>query len=272
MSESRIRKKKQQKLLDENQDCYFCAGVNPATEIDHVPPKACFPNGYVPEGFEFAACKPCNAGARKQDEVFGLYSMLLDFDQSKMQREEDRRKIAKLREGLINNYPEALPDETKARRISRVGSIITPTPVAVAVPTPQSLKEAAHMMTAKLTHALYFREIGKILTRQHQFYSAVYQPQQGGTEKLTSFFKSLLPNLTVGTRSNVREYGDRFRYISGCKDDLFVYAAQFGHGLILWGVVCGPGLERPKVGPLGSAPWRSGGCGPGADRGKAQTV
>ena len=192
--------------------------------------------------------------------------MLLDFDESKIHRKEDRQKIAKLREGIANSYPEALPDETKAYPVNRVGSVITSTPVAISVPTPESLKDAIKMMTAKLTHALYFRENGNILTRKHQFHSAAYQPQRGETRKLTSCFTALLPNMTVGTRTNIKEYGERFRYSSGYEEheDFFIYAAQFGHGLILWGIVCGPEMERPRSGPLSSAPWLSGGCGPGA--------
>jgi hypothetical protein len=129
----------------------------------------------------------------------------------------------------------------------------------------QPLKDAIKMMTAKLTHALYFRETGKILTREHEFQSSAYQPQRGETQEVTSFFTTLLPNMTVGTRTNIKEYGERFRYRSGYKEheDFFIYAAQFGHGLILWGIVCGPGIERPGSGPLSSAPWLSGGCGPG---------
>jgi hypothetical protein len=199
--------------------------------------------------------------------------MLLDFDESKVHREEDRKKMAKLRQGIANNYPDALPDETKSYPVNRVGSVITSAPVAISVPTPQSLKDAIKMMTAKLTHALYFRETGKILTRKHQFLSSAYQPQLGNTQTLTSCFTGLLPNLTVGARSNIKEYGDRFRYISGYKgDDLFIYAAQFGHGLILWGIVCGPGMEKPRSGPLGSAPWLSGGCGPGSMDAVEQTA
>ncbi len=235
------RKKRQQTFLIEHPDCYFCGGINPAITIDHVPPQACFPDGYAPHSFESPACKVCNEGSKKQDQIFGLYSFLLDFDESMVRHKEIHKKIQKLRQGIANNYPDALPDVTRSYPINKVGSIITPEPVAFTLPVPSVLKDAVEMMGKKFIHALYLREVGKILTRDHYFYISSYQPQVGGTDKLNSFLTSTLPNLTVGQRPNIKEYGDRFKYISGYKpqEDFFAFAAQFGHGIILWGLVCG---------------------------------
>ena len=266
MSESSLRKKKQQKFLEENPNCYFCGGINPATTIDHVPPKACFPDGYAPEGFEFPACQACNQGTDKQDQIFGLHAMLLDFDESKLDREEDRKKIEKLRRGIVNNYPDALPNEATVSSVNRVGSIITPKPVAVSIAVEPSVRNAIDVMRTKLTHALHFRETGRILTHEHKYLTHMYQPQREGTQDLTAYLMSLLPDISVGQRSNIKNYGDRFKYRSGYKnlEDFFVYQAQFGHGMILWGIARGPGIKNPEAGPLGSERWFSAACGPGA--------
>jgi hypothetical protein len=265
MPKASRRKTRQQKLLDSHPRCYFCGGANLATTIDHVPPRACFPDGYAPESFESPACKPCNEGTVKQDQIFGYYSMLFDFDESKRKSAEYRKKIMKLLQGIANNYPEALPDRTGAYTENWVGSVITPKPEAISLRGTPALKEAIEVMGKKLTHALYLRETGKILTQQHQFLCRAYQPQQTGTQDLTSYLTSLLPNQIVGVRTNIKEYGDRFRYIFGYKEeDFFVYAAQFGLGIMLWGIVCGPVIKRPTGGPLGSAPWLLGACGAGA--------
>jgi hypothetical protein len=266
MSDAKARKKLQQKFLIEHPRCYFCGGINPAVTIDHVPPQACFPDGYAPQSFESPACKGCNQGSKKQDQIFGLYSLLVDFDESKMRQEEHIKKILKLKQGIVNNYPEALPETRKAHPVTRIGSVITPDPVAFALPVSSAVQDAIMMMGKKLTHALYYREVGKILSQEHRFYASSYQPQRGGTEKLNSFLTSTLPKETIGQRTNIKKYGDRFKYISGHKteDDFFVFAAQFGHGVIVWGIVCGPGIEKPSDGPLSSAHWLSGACGPGA--------
>lgn len=122
------------------------------------------------------------------------------------------------------------------------------------------------VMSRKLVHALYLREMGGILTSEHRFFGATYQPQRAGTEAMMESFNSLLPTPIVGGRSNIRQYGDRFCYRWGAKlpEDFFMYAAQFGHGIVLWGIALGPQVEIPVAGPLGSATWLSGGCGPGA--------
>jgi hypothetical protein len=195
--------------------------------------------------------------------------MALDFDGSKMRQPEHLNKAEELRQGVINNYPEALSDSTMAYPVYRTGSLTPLQPDAMSVPTTTLVKDAIHVMGQKLIHALYLREVGKILTPAHQFVSFAYQPQKEGTQKLTELLTSQLPNSVIGKRPNIKEgkYGDRFGYKSIYKDgeDFFLYIAQFGHGIVFWGIVCGPGMGRPRVGPLGSAQWLSGGCGPGAD-------
>jgi len=268
MSESRRKISRRQKFLAEHPDGYFCGGIGRAITTDHVPPQACFPKGYVPEGFEFPACKQCNEGAAKVDQIFGYYSLCFDFDVSKTDLADDAKQKKKLLQGILNNYPDALPDLTTAYPIHQVGSVITPYPAAIVLDTPPALKEAFKMMGQKLTHAIYMRETGKILSAAHRFVSSCYQPQRMGTETLTSYFNSLqLPNKSVGVRPNIKSYdGDRFRYISGVKDDgnFLLYASQFGKGLILWSMVCGQNMKLPEVGFLASATWSRGACGPGA--------
>jgi hypothetical protein len=266
MSDSGGRKNKVQRFLEKNPYCCFCGGVREATTVDHVPPRACFPDGFAPEGFEFPACKDCNEGSVKQDQIFGLYAILLDFDEAKMGRPADWAKLEKLKQGILNNYPDALPDESTAQPIFRAGVIHTITPKAILIQTTPALKEATGVIGQKLAHALYLRETGKMMTAEHRFLTGAFQPQRQGTEVLSSYFNSLLPQESIGSRPNIREYGDRFKYLSGYKDkeDFFVFAAQFGRGLILWGIVGGKSVLLPTTGPLAAAPWLRGACGKGS--------
>jgi len=263
MSESRARKKRKKQFLQEHRFCYFCGGTRPATTVDHVPPRACFPDGFAPDGFESPACNDCNQGTDKQDQIFGLYTMMVDFDPTKFTSEDDRKKISKLIGGIRNNYPEALPDLTKALPINRYGSIITPAPVALSIKMTPSVQEVIDISGRKLMHALYYRETGRFLTESHQFFNGAYQPQQAETEDLTKLLASLLPTRVTGTRPNIKEYGDRFRYMFGYKDqeDFFLYAAQFGHGMVLWGIAC-RAVDKPTEYKLSEAPWKAGGSGP----------
>lgn len=146
------------------------------------------------------------------------------------------------------------------------GLIYTLSPQAFSIEIPPAVKEAIVVAGQKLAHALYFRETGKIMTPEHRFFTAAYQPQQAGTEPLTTLFTSLLPETEIGARRNIKNYGERFRYIWGYKeqDDFFNFAAQFGQGLILWGIVAGKSVRLPSTGPLSQAPWQLGGCGKGS--------
>ena len=54
--------------------------------------KHAFPDGYAPENFESPVCKACNEGTRKQDQIFGLYAICLDFDETKMWEKETEKK------------------------------------------------------------------------------------------------------------------------------------------------------------------------------------
>ncbi|HMH15318.1 MAG TPA: hypothetical protein VK578_19620 [Edaphobacter sp.] len=129
MSESKQKQSKQQRFLAAHPNCYFCGGIRQAITVDHVPPRACFPIGHVPDGFESPACKKCNKGSVKDDLIFGFYSMLLDFDESPTKRQENDARLKQLKEGIINNYPDALPDQATASPVYRVGSIYTTSPV-----------------------------------------------------------------------------------------------------------------------------------------------
>ena len=246
--------------------CCFCGGTKPATTLDHVPPKACFPEGYWPEEFEFPACKACNLATNNDDQIFGFYAMCVDFNKENL-TPADRARFVKLKAGIVNNYPDALPNPVGSRPIFWTGSLVTSVPWAVEIRTPPAFRDAATTIGQKLTHALYYRERGKALTTDHWFLSEWYQLQRSGTGSLTDFLRELLPDQTIGTRSNLKQYGERFAYKSGVKeeDDFFQYAAQFGRGLIIRGSVLGPGLAVSDLQePLKSRPWRRGACGLGS--------
>jgi hypothetical protein len=252
-------------LLTTHPYCCFCGGSAPATTLDHVPPRACFPDGFCPEGFEFPACEKCNHGTKKNDQIFGFYAMLLDFNEVKPS-EAYTAKLNKLLKGIADYYPEALPITSGATAIYGVGSLVTPRPVAFATSTPTAFRIAADSMGQKLTHALYYRERGKVLSPQHRFITGCYQIQNSATTTLTEYFAKLLPGLTIGSRPNIKSYGERFAYKSGVKEeeDFFVYAAQFGKGLIISGIVLGPGMSPSGSGePLRSMRWRNGAAGLG---------
>jgi hypothetical protein len=189
--------------------------------------------------------------------------MLLDFSDAYRSKAYSA-KLKKLQEGIANNYPDALPNARDARPVYKVGNLVMPSPVAIETSTPMALRDAVASIGQKLTHALYYRECHKALSIRHRFTTGCYQIQNPAATTLTEYFTKLLPDATIGSRSNVRNYGERFSYISGVKneEDFFVYAAQFGKGLILWGIVLGPNADLTAAdGPLRNVSWHKGASG-----------
>lgn len=257
------KKSRRERFLAEHPTCYFCNGLRPPTTIDHVPPQACFPAGYMPENFEFAACYPCNQWSRDQDKVFGFWAMALDFDPAKAARTVDRERKVQLGKEIAKDRPHDIEAIERALPVWAAGEIVTPHPVAFQMDTPRALSAAAEVMSIKLTHALYYRETKNCLASSHRFAGAMYQPQDPAFEYFTSFITSLLSKISRGGRTNIKNYGDRFGYRCEYKDDddFFVYLAQFGHGLTAWGIVCSPQVDLPADGPLAKMQWRPGAWG-----------
>ncbi|MGC2333403.1 MAG: hypothetical protein WA581_18270 [Candidatus Acidiferrales bacterium] len=202
--------------------------------------------------------------SRAEDKTFGLWTQGLNFDPRQMASAPDRERIRQLIAEITEERPQEVEAIRRAAPIYRHGHIVTPSPVAFELKTPRSLDRAFDVISVKLTHALYFRETGKYLSSAHRFMAAIYQPQVAGTEHFTSFLTSLLEKISIGGRTNIKEYGERFGYRSSYKEDgdFFVYGSQFGCGLIVWGVVCGPNMQPPTIGPLATeAVWRNGAWG-----------
>jgi hypothetical protein len=244
---------KTSRFLAEHHFCCLCGGEELATTIDHIPPKACFPVGYCPDTFEFPSCSKCNNGTAKEDLIFGLYSQILDFSETKGS-DVDRARIEQLRKDIGRRYPEAMPCTDSSTPIYRVGSVLSPHPVAYAVPFPRNVVQPTiQLQQAKLTHALYYRETGKVLTKKHSFTGLVYQLQGSGSS-FTDYLNKLLPEEYKGIRINICNYGSRFMYKFGYKDkdDFFMYAVQFRVGLIVCGLVFGESAIDPSKssGPL----------------------
>ena len=222
----------------------------------------------MPDDFEFPACRECNEGTSKQDTIFGFCAMLTDFNEAN-RTPADIARFKQHQAEIERRWPDALPDLASGLPILRVGHVISPSPVAISVETTPAMKEAMVVMGEKLAHALYYREMKRIMQHTDKFFAVTHQIQRAGTENLTDYFKRVLPDLRMGNRPKITDYGLRFAYKSGCKpdDDLFVFAAQFGFGLLCWGMVLGPRMKLSDSNDaLISMNWRTGGNGLGSKK------
>jgi hypothetical protein len=267
MGEARVKKanaiSRTQRLIAENPFCYLCGGTTPAVSEDHVPPRACFPDGWEPDDMQFAACSDCNGGTSKTDQIFGVYSMMTDFN-SETRSEEQLEKFRRMLRAISARYPGSIPDFLNAKPVNKIGNLYSPDPVAYEVKNSAAFQTAAVAVGIKLLHALYYRRVGRALTHERWFTVIGYQLQDPATVIWTDYFKETLPEQEIATKVNHKDYGLRFAYkqIFIEQEDFFVFAAQFGLGLVIWGMVLESGRTRPGAGePMGDLPWMRGGCG-----------
>lgn len=231
-------KRRREMFLAQHPVCCFCGGQEPATTIDHVPLRAAFVGNVGPEGFEFPACEACNSGTSDTEQVFALYARIFDRNDDNY----DRPHIAKLIQGVRNNYPDMIPEvnlrANEKRRIlrqwgwGRPGNDFLENVGLAALP-----KTAARHMeanTAKLLAALYYRHQQLALTREEGVFVGWSQQGLPGVDEAQATLFEGLPELVIGERVNT-DIGDQFAYRWGINpsQQLFGFAAGFGAGLFL---------------------------------------
>jgi hypothetical protein len=154
MAEASQKRKSNEALLKHNPFCIFCGGTEPATTIEHCPPRMMFRGKRRPHELVFPSCDRCNSGTRRSDLVASLLGRVYpdgtDIDQA------DFGKVLK---GVANNVPGLLEEmwQSDAEQHLAEGSIPMP-------PTGGSLLRAngpilkSHILTfgGKLGLALHF--------------------------------------------------------------------------------------------------------------------
>jgi hypothetical protein len=121
------------------------------------------------------------------------------------------------------------------------------------------MRIAAQVLFQKLTHALHYRHIGSILTNESRYVTSSFQPQAAISEPMLNYMRGL-PNEEKLGRRNLPKAPMRFGYRWGITESLFIFAAQFGQGLVVWGITTDPAIAPlPTEGHFQAAAWRTGG-------------
>jgi hypothetical protein len=230
-------KNKKQRFLAGHPHCCFCGGSEPATTVDHVPPRTCFPGRHAPEGFEFPACVRCQGATRQEEQAFSLFVRTNDPSDDNYRSEE----VIKAFQGVRNNLPHLLPfgiDGSTKRKALRSKGLRKPANMLIEdvsmVAFPPAIGPVIHRYARKIAAALYYREMGKaanadcaIWTHWGQAVDQVEMPAFLKVAGMTRF-------KTIGARANL-DFGDRFGYVFDKDDegDLFMAIVQFGKGLVI---------------------------------------
>lgn len=242
------RRKRLANFLALHPRCYFCG--EPATTIDHVPSRECFIERQWPEGYEFPACKYCNLNAGAHEQVVAFYRHVSDFSENG----RSKPQIAKLRQGVSNNtpamFPYKIPANVKKRVAARHG--IRPADGQTYAGLPivglsKDVKNAFDTFSRRLTCALFYHHLGKVLPRSNQIMTFKLSFQDTKAQEILPEFIKFASYKTETKRQNTN-IGDQFTYLwrADPDDDFFLYTAQFAKAFYIVGITAPPGEETFK--------------------------
>lgn len=242
MGMSKIRR---QQFFAINPTCIFCGGAEPATTIEHCPPKAMFDQKMWPEGYEFAACAKCNNGTSDQDLIIAWMARI---DYTDLSAEGDLQ-TAGLLKAVHRQHPklmkQLLPSAVEAKRTNRELGI-TPAPgkthaeAGVVNITPE-MKSAVHTFSKKLTKAVYRMHTQNIFPSDGCLMLGWFTNVEFVRE--SGFIPFSVMNEIAGVTPVIERSGksldNRFRYKFSVTGDskLFALQAMFGNsfGLVVFG-------------------------------------
>jgi hypothetical protein len=226
--------RKTEEFLRAHPICCFC-GVEPATTVDHVPPKVCFKKKHWPEGFEFPACAGCNHGSSNSDQIIAFY-----IHAGTDAIDEFRRALR----GVRNNNPECLPNlhmtiGQKAKFLSN-RNITVPIRALPDFPV-ATIPAAAHphfnALADKMGRAFYYQQMERVMPKNYRLVVRWSNKDQLGIQQYIDTVTSIMPLVKEGER-NKRSLSDQFLYRFNCspEHDVMVFMAGFSNQVFFTGV------------------------------------
>jgi hypothetical protein len=210
VGEARASRRAHATLLAKHPSCIYCAGANPATTVEHMPPIMMFDQRQRPKGLEFPTCEGCNRGTRLSDLVASLFCRV--YPDSK--NDPHKKELKKLLKAVSNNVPgllqEMVLDEAGHEQARLDNPNAPPGSGFLRANGPMLTK---HMTTfgAKLGLAFHFEAHG------------TFVPQEGGVQPMyftnvsalrgelpMQLINFLLPTMTL--RQGRRHVLDQFSY------------------------------------------------------------
>lgn len=226
MGEAKRRRRAHQKVFEKCPNCIYCGGENPATTVEHMPPRMMFRGKERPKGLEFASCCFCNEGTRHADLIASTIGRVFPDSTTEMERAEYKQLI----KAIKNNVPKVLEEmwlEPKAQAFARTR---LPTSLKGGVLRVDGPLVSAYMeaFAAKVGFALHYEASGQILPNGGvvfaRWYSNVDQLEGRFPTELTAM---LPPPQTL--RQGKKEVSDQFQYSFKIAEDhsIGAYVATF---------------------------------------------
>jgi len=222
MGAARQQRDYKSKLIAQWPDCVFCAGKNPTTTVDHVPPKQMFDLKHRPKGMECPACRDCNNRLGPIEMVAALLRRFPKVPTS----EAHQREIEKLFIAAKNNFPGLLQklfepqvDHSRLDLPSHLDSISLDSP---------QLHYIMRMFGAKLAMGLHWLQTQRIVPTEGQVFVSWFSNYDAYAKRLPEhIFKYLGKEVSLSQGAfTVR---DQFTYQFGLlpSKDAGIYWARF---------------------------------------------
>ncbi|MEO9228888.1 MAG: hypothetical protein ABI216_08085 [Devosia sp.] len=167
MGEAKRKEQTRRNLLD-GAACIYCG--EPATTIEHMPPRAMFDGKYRPKGMEFPACYECNNGTSTADLVAAFVARLdMSTPEEKWHSAEYKQRLRAIRNRAPAVVDEIVgPCRSRETLIRSSGGVLQKA-VEVHANGPH-LQSYLTVFAAKMAMALYAEHVGAPL------------PKSGGVE------------------------------------------------------------------------------------------
>ena len=213
MGDAKRRLKRRLEFLEMHPRCIYCAA--PATTFDHCPPRSFFSERHWPETYEFPACQPCNAAARRDEQAL-VVLLRCTFRET---GDAEQSEWNKLLDGVRNNQPDILAEwgsvtrnelKHELRRIFGAdGDRLRNTGWGMANigPLTQAMLDR---FTIKLAKALYYKHNGDILNGVLYIHHIDITKRDGVHEYLQSIL--LMAPALAEIRRNQRSLAEQFLY------------------------------------------------------------
>ena len=224
-------------ILRTNPICIFCGGAAQATTKEHCPPRSLFQSRNWPEGFEFPACKTCNAGTADDDVLIALIGRMDPITNAG----NSDGKVNGLMYNANKQHPGLLQQmmnmsAVEARKAAKALNI-KPSPgltyqQAGILNVTGHMDKAVSTLASKLSKAIYFMTTGHIFPAtgsiQLHWFTNADLFRYGKSPVLDAFAKieAPMPKLMRNGKDLCGQFDYRFSLSE--KNDLAVLRAVFG--------------------------------------------
>lgn len=226
MGEKKRKSRSRQEILKFEPRCIYCS--NPATTLEHMPPRSMFRDRDRLSGMEFASCHNCNVGTRAADEIAVLMAHIMPFSTSENWQMATMQKMIK----TIDQHVPGFHAEFLRPENIKGDWILEPTGVYRRVKVISAdgpiLKRHLSVFSAKMGMALYREHVGVALPNDGVVYSTHFL-NAGLSAKSAEAMLNMMPlpgELRMGKRSSKSQFAYRYN-----TDEKSIIAALVGfHG------------------------------------------